>query len=90
MSHQPPPRTPAKDDTLNHLVAIVLGVIVLANMRWLFTSSGLYLGYVIAALLGVAALLTAYVHFARRRLKKQLAHIERLERQEAQAHDGHA
>lgn len=90
MFHEPPRRTATKDNTLGHLVTIVLCVIVLANMGWLFSSHGLYLGYVIAALLGVATLLAGYVYFGRRRLNKQLAHIERLERQEAQAHDEHA
>ena len=81
-----PPINSATEKALTWL-QIILAVIVLATTSWLFSSRGLYLGYLIAALLAVAAILDGYVHIGRRRLQRQLAHIERLERQEARAHD---
>jgi hypothetical protein len=52
----------------------------------LFSASYLYLGYVIAALLAVAAILDGYIRIRRRSLKKELARIERIEEEEAAPH----
>ncbi len=52
----------------------------------LFSASYLSLGYVIVALLAVAAILDGYIRIRRRSLKKELARIERIEQKEAALH----
>jgi hypothetical protein len=50
-----------------------------------FGPSFLYLGYVIVVLLAVAAILHAYIHVARRKLKRELARIDRIEEEQRAA-----
>lgn len=79
-----PPRLTTPTEKTSNLLALILAAILLASNGSLFTYRGLYVGYLLAAMLALAAILTAYLHIGGRRLKRELAHIERLEAQQHQ------